>query len=341
MLAVTYQEPGRVEVEERPDPQLLAADDAIVRIEASGICGSDLHIYHGRVQVEPGFTIGHEFVGTVEAVGPSVTQVAVGDRVLGCFHTACGTCFFCRRGLFVKCDDARVYGHGSGLGNLQGSQAQRVLVPHANLGIRRVPDGVSDASALFAGDVMGTAYHGVVAAGIRPGDNVAVIGLGPVGLCAVMVANLAGAAHVIAVDPVADRGAVAEQLGATYAGDDPRGAVGEATGGRGVDLAVEAVGHPDALETAIRLTCKGGTLSVIGVYAERQQVHMGLIWIKSLTLVTGQANVIKHVDPVLELMTANRIDIGPLVSREMPLTEAPDAYAAYAERSALKIVLRP
>jgi alcohol dehydrogenase len=341
MLAVTFQEPGRVEVEDRPDPELLASDDAIVRIEASGICGSDLHIYHGRVQVEPGFTIGHEFVGTVEAAGPSVTNVSVGDRVLGCFHTACGTCFFCRKGLFVKCDDARVYGHGSGLGNLQGSQAERVLVPHANLGVRRVPEGMSDASALFAGDVMGTGYHAVVAAGIQAGDTVAVVGLGPVGLCAVIAAQVAGAAEVIAVDPVADRGAMAEQLGATYAPDDPRGAVQEATGGRGVDIAIDAVGHPDALETAIRLTRKGGTVSVIGVYAERQQVHMGLVWIKNLTLVTGQANVIKHLDPVLELMKANRIDIGPLVSREMPLTEAPDAYAAYAERSALKIVLRP
>jgi 2-desacetyl-2-hydroxyethyl bacteriochlorophyllide A dehydrogenase len=341
VLAVTFQEPGRVEVEERPDPELLSAGDAIVRVEASGICGSDLHIYHGRVQVEPGFTIGHEFVGTVEAAGPSVTSVAVGDRVLGCFHTACGTCFFCRKGLFQKCDEARVFGHGSGLGNLQGSQAQRVLVPHANLAIRRVPEGLSDASALFAGDVMGTGYHAIVEAGIHPGDSVAVVGLGPVGLCAVLAARAAGAAHVIAIDPVADRGAVAEQLGATYAQDDPRAVVAEVTAGRGVDVAVDAVGHPDALETAIRLARKGGTVSVIGVYAERQQVHMGLVWIKNLTFVTGQANVIKHLDAVLELMTSKRIDIGPLVSREVPLTEAPEAYAAYAERSELKIVLRP
>ena len=341
MLAVTFQEPGRVEVEERPEPELLASDDAIVRIEASGICGSDLHIYHGRVQIEPGFTIGHEFVGTIESVGPAVTSVKTGDRVLGCFHTACGTCFFCRKGLFNKCDEARVYGHGSGLGNLQGSQAERVLVPHANLGIRKVPEGMSDASALFAGDVMGTGYHAVVAAAIQPGDTVAVVGLGPVGLCAVMAAQVSGAAHVVAIDPVAERGAIAEQLGATYAPDDPRSAVGDVTAGRGVDIAVDAVGHPDALDMAIRLTRKGGTVSVIGVYAERQQVHMGLVWIKNITLVTGQANVIKHLDPVLELMTANRIDIGPLVSREIPLTEAPAGYAAYAERSELKIVLRP
>jgi threonine dehydrogenase-like Zn-dependent dehydrogenase len=156
-----------------------------------------------------------------------------------------------------------------------------------------------------------------------------------------MAATTAGAAHVIAVDPVAQRGAIAEQLGAIYAPEDPRSAAGDLTAGRGVDIAVDAVGHPDALDTAIRLTRKGGTVSVIGVYAERQQVHMGLVWIKNITLVTGQANVIKHLDPVLELMTSGRIDIGPLVSRELPLSEAPAGYAAYAERSELKIVLRP
>jgi 2-desacetyl-2-hydroxyethyl bacteriochlorophyllide A dehydrogenase len=341
MLAVTFQEPGHVAVEERPDPELHAPDDAIVRVEASGICGSDLHIYSGRVQIEPGFTIGHEFVGTVEGVGNAVTSVAEGDRVLGTFHTACGTCFFCRKGLFQKCDDAKVYGHGAALGNLQGSQAERVLVPHANLSLRRVPEGVSDAAALFAGDVMGTGYHAVVAAGMKPGDTVAVVGLGPVGLCATIAAKAAGAAHVIAIDPVEDRGRAAEQLGATYAKDDAKGAVRAVTEGRGVDIAVDAVGHPDALDTAIRLARKGGTVSVVGVYAERQQVHMGLVWIKNLTLVTGHANVIAHLDPVLALMTAGIVDIAPLVSREVPLVDAPEAYAAYAERSALKIVLRP
>jgi 2-desacetyl-2-hydroxyethyl bacteriochlorophyllide A dehydrogenase len=341
MLAVTFQEPGRVAIEERPEPELQAPDDAILRVEASGICGSDLHIYHGRVPVEPGFTIGHEFVGTVEAVGDAVTQVAPGDRVLGTFHTACGTCFFCRKGEFQNCDDMRVFGHGSGSGNLQGTQAERALVPHANLGLRRVPDGVSDAAALFAGDVMGTGYHSIVAAGTKPGDSVAVVGLGPVGLCATIAAKVAGAAHVIAIDPVEERGRTAERLGAIYLNEDPRAAVKEITDGRGVDVAVDAVGHPDALDTAIRLARKGGTVSVVGVYAERQQVHMGLVWIKTLRFVSGRANVIAHLDPVLALMRRGVVEISPLVSQELPLTDAPDAYEAYAQHSALKILLRP
>ena len=344
MRAVTFQEPGRVEIEERPDPEPLAPDDAVVRIDASGICGSDLHIYHGRVPVDPGFTLGHEYVGTVVAAGDGVTGVSVGDRVLGTFHTACGTCFFCRRGDHVKCDEARVFGHGATLGSLQGTQAELALVPRANLTLRRVPEGLSDGAALFAGDVMGTGYHAVVEAGLEPGDSCAVIGLGPVGLCAAMVARAAGAAHVIAIDTVEERLEVARGLGAQpvhATEEDPRAAVRAVTEGRGVDVAVEAVGHPAALDTACRLTRKLGTVSVIGVYAERAEVHMGIVWIKNLNLIGGQANVMGHLDSVLAMLSAGRLDVTPLLSREMPLDEAPDAYAAYDRREALKIVLRP
>src|SRR4051794_27166385 len=286
MLAVTFQEPGRVTVEERPDPTLVAADDAVVRIDASGVCGSDLHIYHGRVQIEPGFTIGHEYVGTVVAAGDGVTGVSVGDRVLGTFHTACGTCFFCRKGIYQKCDEARVFGHGKTLGSLQGTQAQLALVPRANLTLRRVPEGLSDGAALFAGDVMGTGYHAVIEAGLRPGDTCAVIGLGPVGLCAVMAAIAGGASKVIAVDTVEDRLETARSLGAEPVHapeEDPRKAVKAGTQVGGVDVAVEAVGNPAALDTACRLARKGGTVSVVGVYTERVELHMGVVWIKSLT----------------------------------------------------------
>src|ERR671931_1607379 len=205
MQAVTYQAPRDVRVEERPEPDLLARDDAIVRVEATGVCGSDLHIYHGRVSMEPGFTLGHEFVGTVVAAGDGVTQVAEGERVLGCFCSACGNCFFCRRGDFHKCDEGRVFGHGKTLGSLQGAQAEQVLVPRANLTLRRVPDGMSNDAALFAGDVMGTGYHSVQHAGLQPGDTAAVLGLGPVGLCAVQAARAAGASQVVAIDTVEPR----------------------------------------------------------------------------------------------------------------------------------------
>ncbi|HWF35220.1 MAG TPA: alcohol dehydrogenase catalytic domain-containing protein [Solirubrobacteraceae bacterium] len=344
MRAVTFQAPGEVSVEDRPEPEPLARDDAVVRIEASGICGSDLHIYHGRVQVEPGFTIGHEFVGTVVAAGEDVTRVSVGDRVLGCFHTACGTCFFCLRGAYHKCDNARTFGHGAGLGSLPGTQAEQALVPRANLTLRRVPPGMASETALFAGDVMGTGYHAVAESGVRPGDSVVVLGLGPVGLCAVQVAIAAGAAPVIAVDAVPARLEVARGFGAIpvhLTEENPRAVVKTHTEARGVDVAIDAVGHPDALDLAIRLARKAGTVSAIGVYAERCQVHMGLVWIKALTLHAGPANVIGHVDRVLGMLAAGVLDPGPLVTHHLPLDDAREAYAIYDRREALKIVLTP
>jgi len=344
MQAVTFQAPGEVRVEDRPEPELLAADDAVVRVEATGVCGSDLHIYHGRVRIEPGFTLGHEFVGTVLATGNGVSEVADGDRVLGCFCTACGNCFFCRRGEYHKCDEGRVFGHGKTLGSLQGSQAEQVLVPRANLTLRRVPEGMSDDAALFAGDVMGTGYHAVDQAGLRPGDTAAVLGLGPVGLCAVQAARAAGAARVVAIDTVPQRLRMAESFGAEpvhLTEDDPRQAVKAATEGRGVDVAVDAVGHPDALDLAARVTRKAGTVSAIGVYAERIEVHLGVVWIKALTLRTGHANVIAHVDRVLAMMAAGVLDPGPLVTHHMGLDHAAEAYAVYDRHEALKIVMSP
>src|SRR3954453_4028581 len=205
MQAATFQAPGEVRLAEKPAPELEAATDAVVRVEATGVCGSDLHIYHGRVAMEPGFTIGHEYVGTVVAAGDAVASVAVGDRVLGCFQVACGTCWHCRRSEYHKCQGSRTFGHGATLGGLQGTQAQLALVPHANLTLRRVPEGLGNDVALFAGDVMGTAYHATTASGLKAGDTVAVLGLGPVGLCAVQAARTAGATQVIAVDTVPQR----------------------------------------------------------------------------------------------------------------------------------------
>jgi alcohol dehydrogenase len=344
MQAVTVQAVGEVQVDDVPEPEITAADDAVVRIEASGICGSDLHILHGRHPVEQGFVIGHEFVGRVLAAGDGVTQVAEGDRVVGCFVTACGNCWFCHHGAFHKCVDAKIFGHGEISGGLQGAQAEQVLVPHANLALRRVPEGLSDDVALFAGDVMGTAFHAIDSRPLAEGETAAILGMGPVGLCAVQAAKAAGASQVIAVDTVEDRLRMADSFGATpvhLTEQDPRGEVKTLTEGRGVDLAVDAVGHPDALDLALRLARKAGTVSATGVYAERVEVHMGVLWIKAITLTSGHANVIKHLDRVLELLSSGELDPSPLVTHHMKLDEAPDAYRVYDNREALKIVLSP
>jgi alcohol dehydrogenase len=203
---------------------------------------------------------------------------------------------------------------------------------------------MSDDVALFAGDVMGTGWHAVDQAGIRPGDSAAVLGLGPVGLCAVQAAKAAGAATVIGIDSVEDRLRIAEAFGARplhLTDDDPRAFVKDATAGRGVDAAVDAVGHPDALELACRITRKAGTVAAIGVYAERVQMHMGIVWIKALTLKTGQANVIGHVDRVLAMMAGGLLDPTPLVSHHMRLADAPEAYEVYDRREAIKVVMTP
>src|SRR5438105_3707705 len=344
MRAVTFQAPGEVLVSEVPEPRIEHPRDAIVRIEASGVCGSDLHIYHGRVKIERGFTIGHEYVGTVIAAGDQVDAVSAGDRVLGCFQTACGRCFFCRRGWFHKCDHSRTFGHGATLGSLPGTQAEQALVPNADLVLRRLPEGMSDDVALFAGDVMGTGYHAVLESALRPGEVAAVLGLGPVGLCAVQAARAAGAAHVLAVDSVPARLQMAQSFGARpvhLSDGDPRAAASELTEGRGVDVCIDAVGDPRALELALRLTRKCGTVQAVGVYAERCEVHMGLLWIKALRLGTGHANVIGHVDPVLAMMSAGILDPSALVTHHMKLDDAPEAYALYDRREALKIVLNP
>jgi 2-desacetyl-2-hydroxyethyl bacteriochlorophyllide A dehydrogenase len=344
MRAVTFQAPNEVRVEEKPDPEIAAADEALVRVEASGICGSDLHIYHGRVPVEQGFTIGHEYVGTVLEVGADVERVAVGDRVLGCFHTACATCAACLRGDYHRCERQRTFGHGSHLGDLQGAQAEQLLVPRANLTLRRVPQGMADEVALFAGDVMGTGYHSIAHAGMEAGDTVAVLGLGPVGLCAVQAALAGGAVRVFAIDSVAERLAMAEGFGAMpvhLTEEDPKRAVRAETEGRGVDVVVDAVGDPAPLAMAISLCRDAGTVSGIGAYAGKGEVPLGLAWLKGLQLRLGLANVIAHVDRVLGLIEAGKLDPAPLVTHHMKLDEAAEAYELYDRREALKIVLTP
>ena len=238
----------------------------------------------------------------------------------------------------------QTFGHGANLGDLQGAQAEQLLVPRANLTLRKVPEGMSADVALFAGDVMGTGYHAVAHAGMRSGDTVAVLGLGPVGLCAVQAALAGGAVQVFAIDTVAERLAMAESFGATplhLTEQEPKKAIRAATGGLGVDVVVDAVGDPGPLALAISLARDAGTVSGIGAYAGKGEVPLGLAWLKGLDLRLGLANVIAHVDRVLALLEAGKLDPAPLVTHHMALDEVSEAYAIYDRREALKIVLTP
>jgi threonine dehydrogenase-like Zn-dependent dehydrogenase len=340
--SVTFQAPGEVAVLDKPEPELTSPDEAIIRVVATGVCGSDLHLYRGRYPLEQGFTLGHEYVGEVLAVGDAVTSVQAGDRVAGGFHTACGVCWLCRRGQLHRCEQHRTFGHGATLGALEGTQAEQALVPYADRTLRRVPEGMSDDVALFAGDVMATAYHAALP--VQPGDTVAILGLGPVGLCSVQTSIARGASLVFAIDTVEPRLELARQFGATpvhLTDQSPRDEIRAQTEGRGVNVAIEAVGDAKALDLAIRLAANTGTVSVIGAYGERVEVHLGLAWIKALTFRTGPANCLVHIDPVLEALAAGRLDPTPLVSRHMSLDDAAEAYEIFDRREALKIVLTP
>ena len=345
MKAVIFQDVGDFRVREVPAPTISRPDEALVRITLSAICGSDLHIFHGRTPVDQGAVLGHEFVGVIEAVGASVSRFQVGDRVVSSFFTACGVCPLCRRGWFAQCREKRTFGHGEYFGALSGGQAEYCVVPHADRTLEPIPEAVSDEQAVFVGDVLATAYFGAERAEIQPGDTVAVIGAGPVGLLSIMTAQLFGPARVFAVDMVADRLRLAEQLGAIPidAGETHAvSAIQEATGDIGADASIECVGVMPSVETAIECVRGGGTISMVGVPAEVNAEFPYLqAWMRDLTFRAGWCNVQAYMRRLLDLIAAGRLHPEHVISHRMKLGEAEEAYRLFNERKATKVVLTP
>ena len=348
MRAVTFQAPGEVRVDEVADPVLSSPDEAIIRVEASGVCGSDLHIFHGRVPVDPGTTIGHEYVGTVTAIGDAVTRVAVGDRVLGCFLVACGSCLNCLRGDYHRCERGRTFGHGKNLGALGGTQADKALIPFADMVLRKVPEGMSAEVALFAGDVMGTGYHAVAHAGMREGDTVVVLGLGPVGLCAVQAAVAGGATQVFAVDSVEQRLDLAKQFGATpvhLTEGNPKAEVRAATEGRGADVVVEAVGRPETYKQAFYARDLAGTLVLVGVPTPQMTLELPLL------NVFGRGGALKSswygdclpsrdFPMLIDLYLQGRLPLDAFVTETIGIEGIDDAFAKMHHGDVLRSVVR-
>lgn len=346
MRAVVFRGVGRVEVAEVSEPEIAEPDDAIVRVALAAICGSDLHFLHGKAPIEPGETIGHEAVGIVETVGPEVRAVRPGDRVVVAFVIACGSCWFCERGQTQLCEDFRNLGAGTFGGGLAGAQAERVLVPHADVNLKHVPDGVEDERAIFVGDVLTTAVYGAGIAGIRAGDAVAVVGAGPVGYLVAQAARELGAGRVLVLDRVAARLALAEAAGAEavdVSARHPQTAVDEATDGRGADVAIEAVGHPEAFETAVDVARRGGRVVVLGMYAgESASIQLGVYWARALSIrFAGISPVHAWWDRAMAGVEAGGFDPLPLVSHRLPLERAAEGYALFDAREATKVVLRP
>jgi threonine dehydrogenase-like Zn-dependent dehydrogenase len=346
MKALTFYGPGDVRVEEVPKPTVEEPADVLLRIDRSAICGTDLHPYHGRLEIEDGFVLGHEYMGTIEAKGDAVTQFEEGDRVVGSFFVSCGKCWFCRRGLFMKCIAIRVFGLGMAFGDLRGAQSEYMRVPEADLTLRKMPeDGLGDEDILFVGDILTTGYDAVRKAGMQPGDIVAVVGCGPVGLCTVMSARALGAGRVVAIDMVPDRLKLAESLGAIPVNPketDPEDVVREMTQWRGADVVVDAVGHESALATTFTLVRQGGTISLPGMYVEDQaSIPIGDMWLKNINIVAGVANIQGHMDELLELIRDGRIDPKAIISHRLPLDEGPKGYELFDSKEALKVVLDP
>jgi 2-desacetyl-2-hydroxyethyl bacteriochlorophyllide A dehydrogenase len=345
---VVFDGIGAVRVDHLPDPAIEEPGDVVVEVTLTAVCGSDLHAYHGKLPMVPGESLGHEGVGVVREVGPSVRSFSPGDRVVLPFGICCGECWYCRSGATSLCAQWRYLGFGDYGGGLAGTQAERVRVPLADANLLAIPDDVDDERALFAGDVATTGHYGARMLDPRPGESVAVVGAGPVGFFAAQALHSMGVGTVLLLDREESRLQLAPHAGAipVHVGEDVdvSKAVKEYTEGRGADAAIDAVGLIPAYETTLRATRRGGRVCVLGVYGpeERIEVHMGAYWVRQLRLLfAGVCPVQSSWQATMELLRSGAIDPGRLVSHRLPLEEAAAAYDLFDRREATKVLLRP
>jgi len=346
MRALVYHGPDQKAWEEAPMPVIVDDTDAIVRVDAVTICGTDLHILKGDVPaVTDGRILGHEAVGTVESVGAGVKNVAVGDHVLVSCVTACGSCRYCRESSFGQC----LGGGGWILGHkIDGTQAEYVRVPFADTSTYPVPEGVADEDILMLADILPTGYEvGVLNGKVQPGDVVAVVGAGPIGLSAIMSARLFSPAHVVAIDLADSRLEAAKQFGADIVvnngREDALAIVQELTGGLGADVAIEAVGVPPTFELATQLARPGGHIANIGVHGEPVTLHLEELWIRNVTITTGLVDTYS-TPTLLRLTQGGQVDAGRFITHHFTLDQFEEAYDVFsraADTGALKIVLTP
>ncbi|WP_431935341.1 zinc-dependent alcohol dehydrogenase family protein [Micromonospora sp. RP3T] len=343
MKALVYGGPGEKSWSEHPDPTIADPRDAIVRVDAATICGTDLHILGGDVpEVQPGRVLGHEAVGTVVAVGDGVATLTPGDRVLASCISACGVCRYCRDGVYGQC----LGGGGWILGHtVDGVQAEYARIPFADLSTYRLPESVPDEAAVLLADILPTAYEvGVLNGGVRPGDTVVVVGAGPIGLAAIQTARLFSPTHVIAVDKARSRLDAAKRFGAdltVLADDDPLAAVHSVTGGLGADVAIEAVGVPASFELCTELVRPGGRVANVGVHGAPATLHLERLWIRDVTITTGLVDT-RTTPKLLDMLVAGQLDTAHMVTHRYALDriiEAYDVFARPAETGALKVVL--
>jgi alcohol dehydrogenase len=328
-----------------PDPALRDPEDAVVRVDAVTICGTDLHILKGDVpDVTAGRVLGHEAVGTVVDTGPGVRTIAKGDRVLVSCISACGRCAYCRSGTYGQCTG----GGGWILGHLtDGTQAEYVRTPFADNSLHLLPEGVTDEAALLLADILPTAYEvGVRNGAVAPGDTVAIVGAGPIGLAAIITARLFSPGLIIALDLAESRLRAAERAGADHFLDAASADVEEAVralgpDGLGVDVAVEAVGVPETFELCTRLVRPGGRVANVGVHGRPATLHLEDLWIRNVTITTGLVDT-RTTPLLLGMLAAGKLDVTGLVTHRFGLDEMQEAYDVFADagdNEALKVAL--
>lgn len=349
MEALVYHGAGKKSWEEVPDPTIQQPTDIIVQVDTTTICGTDLHILKGDVpSVEPGRVLGHEAVGTITEVGDAVTSLAVGDRVIVSCIKSCGKCSYCKQGIYAHClGEEGVSGLGWIFGHLiDGTQAEFVRVPYAENSVHKVPEGVTDEQGVMLSDILPTGFEmGIMYGTVSPGDVVAIVGAGPVGLAAVMTSRLYGPSRVIAIDLDDNRLAKAKEFGATdtinSAASDWKEQVMAMTDGLGVDVSIEAVGIPQTFDMCTQIVRPGGRVANVGVHGKPVELQIQDLWIHNIAISMGLVNT-NTTDMLLKMVAQGKLPAEGFATHRFKLDEMMDAYDVFsraAETSALKVVI--
>ena len=343
MKALVYHGPGKPAFEDHAKPEIVDAGDAIVRITKTTICGTDLHILKGDLpSCLPGRILGHEGVGVVESTGAAVTAFKAGDRVLISCVSACGKCSYCRRGMFSHCETG-----GWILGNtIDGTQAEFVRIPHADTSLYPIPDGADEEALVMLSDILPTGFEcGVLNGRVQPGNTVAIVGSGPIGLAALLTAQFYSPAEIIVIDLDDGRLEVASRFGATSCINSADGKAAEAvmtlTGGRGVDTAIEAVGIPATFELCEQIVAPGGVIANIGVHGVPVALHLERLWDRNISITTRLVDTVS-TPMLLKILKAKRLDPKLLITHRFKLDQILDAYETFAraaDTKALKVIL--
>lgn len=336
MKAACFKDLKKVICREVADPTILQPTDAIVKVSLAGLCGSDLHLFFGRETGVDQYTVmGHELVGTVVEVGEAVKNISVGDRVNAPFTTNCGDCFYCNQGMTARCESGQLFGWVQNGVGLHGGQSEFVRVGLADGTLKRIPDTVSDASALLLGDNFSTGFYCAEMAEIRPGGTYAVIGCGTVGLLCIMAARHMGATNIYAIDPIPERRQQAETLGAK-ALDANESAITEIksqTGGRGADGVMELVGLPAAQKLAFEIIRPAGIMSVVGCHCTPDFAFSPIdAFDKNLTYRTGRCPARSYMDRLTDLVAEGTFELDSFINRRFGVDEAETAYDIFSNR---------